>query len=41
MHGVPVELLMQADLIHEKIIISKEGKNKQFKILTLNNEVLC
>lgn len=35
-----VELLIQADLVHEEIIISKEEKNKQFKILSLNKEVL-
>lgn len=34
-----VELLIQTDLIHEEIIISKE-KNKQQKILCLNKEVL-
>lgn len=35
-----VELLIQTDLIHEKIIISTDEKNKQFKILSLNTEVL-
>ena len=35
-----VELLIQADLVFEEIIISKEEKNKQFKILSLNKEVL-
>lgn len=35
-----VELLIQADLVYEKIIINKEEKNKQFKILCLSKEVL-
>lgn len=35
-----VELLIQADLVFEEIIISKEEKNKQFKILSLSKEVL-
>ncbi len=35
-----VELLIQADLVYEEIIMSKEVKNKQFKILSLNKEVL-
>ena len=35
-----VELLIQADLVYEEIIISKEEKNKQFKILSLSKEVL-
>lgn len=34
-----VELLTQIDLIHEEIIISKDKKDKQFKILSLNKEV--
>ena len=35
-----IELLIQADLVYEEIIISKEEKNKQFKILSLSKEVL-
>lgn len=35
-----VELLIQADLVYEEIIISKEEKNKQFKVLSLSKEVL-
>lgn len=35
-----MELLIQADLIHEEIIISREVGNKQFKILCVNPKVL-
>jgi DNA-directed RNA polymerase len=35
-----VELLIQADLIHEEIIINRTEKNRQFKILSLNKNIL-
>lgn len=34
-----IELLIQLDLIHEEIILSKDKKDKQFKVFILNKEV--